>query len=116
MKEEIFEVALADEAKLREVRGEAQLRHAYGAVPPGQSRISAPQFDMDRVWKLLDGAIDVHIHGGPDRIIAATDTGIFMSPSPLEAMRLYITGMLVREIPDRDVEKMVKTNPSHLLY
>jgi len=30
-------------------------------------------------------------------------------------MRLFITGMLMRGIPDRDVEKMVKTNPSDLL-
>ena len=329
MKEEIFEVALADEAKLREVRGETQLSHAYGAVPPGKSRISATKFDTDKVWKMLEGAIDFHIHGGPDaymptpydeleiaiqacqvgmkalvfkchsmssarttyfvqkvvnqwaeehnkkkidifggvvlnycvgglnpeavnvcyrvggkfvwlpnldasfhrkvmgtpggievldendnivpplreifamiaevdtvlslghqstkerfilideakkagikrielihpnqvtnkmtvdqmkiaadkgayigyyssnfrplqwswdefmqvyqtvgpdRIIASTDCGIFMSPSPLEAMRLYITGMLVRDVPDKDVEKMVKTNPSNLLY
>jgi hypothetical protein len=53
---------------------------------------------------------------GPDRIIAATDCGSFMCPSPLEAMRLYITGMLVRDVPYKDVEKMVKTNPSSLLY
>jgi len=329
MKEEIFEAALADKAKLKEARGEAQLRHAYGKVEPGQSRISAPQFDMDRVWKLMEGAIDFHVHSkpdaymptpyddfeiakdasrvgmkaivfkchsmssarttyfvqkmidqwaaengrksvdifggvvlnycvgglnpeavnvchrvggrfvwlpnldasfhrkvmgmeggievldennnivpplkeifsmiaevdmilamghqstrerfilideakkfgikrievihpnqvtckmtvdqmkicadkgayigyyssnfrplqwswdefmqlyktvGPDRIIAATDTGIFMSPSPAEAMRLYITGMLVRDVPDKDVAKMVKTNPGALLY
>ena len=66
MKEEIFEAALADKARLKEVRGETQLRQAYGAVPPGKSRISAERFDTDRVWKLMDGAIDFHIHGGPD--------------------------------------------------
>ena len=70
MKEEIFEAAL-DEAKLKEVRGETQLRHAYGAVPPGKSRISAEKFDVDRVWKLIDGAIDFHVHGGPDAYMPA---------------------------------------------
>ena len=66
MKEEIFEPALADEAKMKEIRGETQLRHAYGAVEPGKSRISAPKFDMDRVWKLLEGAIEFHTHSAPD--------------------------------------------------
>jgi hypothetical protein len=31
-------------------------------------------------------------------------------------LRLYITGMLVRDVPDKDVEKMVKTNPANLIY
>jgi hypothetical protein len=66
MKEEIFEAALADKARLKEIRGEIQLRQAYGVVPPGKSRISAGRFDTNRVWKLMDGAIDFHIHGGPD--------------------------------------------------
>jgi hypothetical protein len=66
MKEEIIESALADKAKLKEVRSEAQLKHAYGEVPPGKSRISAIKFDVDRAWKLLEGAIDDHVHSGPD--------------------------------------------------
>jgi hypothetical protein len=80
MKEEIFEAALADEAKLKEVRGETQLSHAYGAVKPGQSRISAPRFDLDRVWKLIDGAIDVHVHSGPDAYM----------PAPFDELELAI--------------------------
>lgn len=79
-KEEIFEVALADEAKLKEARGETQLRHAYGVVPSGYTRISAPQFDMDRVWKLLDGAIEFHVHGGPDAYM----------PTPYDELELAI--------------------------
>ncbi len=53
---------------------------------------------------------------GVDRLIAATDSGPFDYPSPVEAMRLFITGMLTRGISDKDVEKMVKTNPATLLY
>jgi predicted TIM-barrel fold metal-dependent hydrolase len=63
-----------------------------------------------------DEFMQVYQTVGPDRIIAGTDSGIFMSPSPLESMRLYITGMLVRDVPEKDVEKMVKTNASTLLY
>ena len=53
---------------------------------------------------------------GCDRIVIGTDCGHFAFPAPVEAMRLFITGMLMRGIPDNDVEKMVKTNPSELLY
>jgi len=53
---------------------------------------------------------------GCDRIIAGTDCGHFASPSPVESMRLFITGMLMRDIPEKDIEKMVKTNPDKLLY
>jgi len=66
MNEEIFEPALADEKLLQQLRQDPALRAAYGAVPAGTSRLKAPRFDMDRVWKLMDGAIDVHIHPGPD--------------------------------------------------
>jgi len=66
MDDKIFEPALADEALLLRLRQDPALRAAYGVVAPGTSRLKAPRFDMDRVWKLLDGAIDVHIHPGPD--------------------------------------------------
>ncbi len=66
MREEIFEPALADEKLLQRLRQDPALRAAYGAVPAGHSRLLAPRFDMERVWKLMDGAIDVHIHPGPD--------------------------------------------------
>jgi len=66
MNDKIFEPALADEALLLRLRNDPALRAAYGVVPPGTSRLMAPRFDMDRVWKLMDGAIDVHIHPGPD--------------------------------------------------
>ena len=66
MKEEIFEPALADEKLLQRLRQDPALRAAYGAVPAGYSRLTAPRFDMGRVWKLMEGAIDVHIHPGPD--------------------------------------------------
>src|SRR5512147_174831 len=66
MKEEIFEPALADDKVLQKLRQDPSLRAAYGAVPAGYTRLTAPRFDMERVWKLMDGAVDVHIHPGPD--------------------------------------------------
>ena len=66
MVEKIFEPALADERLLQQLRQDPALRAAYGAVPAGMSRLKAPRFDMERVWNLMDGAIDVHIHPGPD--------------------------------------------------
>lgn len=65
MKEEIFEASLV-EKNLRRVRADAYKRYGYGVVSPGYSRLTAPLFNMDRVWGLLDGAIDTHIHSGPD--------------------------------------------------
>ncbi len=53
---------------------------------------------------------------GSDRIVIGTDCGHFAFPAPLEALRLFITGMLTRGIPDKDVEKMVKTNAREMLY
>ena len=52
---------------------------------------------------------------GPDKIIAASDNGIYDSFPPITAFRHFITGMLTRGIPDTDVETMIKTNPKKLL-
>ncbi len=57
MKEKIFEPALVDEKLLQKLRQDPSLRAAYGAAPAGYSRLMAPRFDMERVWKLMDGAI-----------------------------------------------------------
>ena len=62
VKEEIFEPAL-DPAIQEEANRDPHTAYAFGrAAPPGYSRITAPLFDNDRVWKLLEGAIDIHIH------------------------------------------------------
>jgi len=53
---------------------------------------------------------------GPDRIICGSDNGCFAFYTPVVAFRAYITGMLLHDIPDKDVEKMVKTNARRLLY
>jgi len=53
---------------------------------------------------------------GPDKIICGSDNGEFDFYTPVVAFRAFITGMLTRDIPDQDVEKMVKTNARKLLY
>lgn len=61
MKEEIYEAAFSDEETLRQVRADIK-----GPPYSGHSRLTDRLFDVDRVWKLMDGAVDVHIHSGPD--------------------------------------------------
>jgi len=72
-------------------------------------------FDTGLTWS-WDGFLEAVKVVGPDHIVIGTDCGHFAFPAPLEAMRLFITGMLTRGIPDKDVEKMLKTNARNLLY
>lgn len=61
MKEQVYEAAFADEVILQQVRTDITT-----VIPSGYSRLTAPLFDVNKVWKLMDGAIDVHVHSGPD--------------------------------------------------
>jgi len=65
MAEKIYEAALEEE-NVKEARKNIHAKLAYGVTEPGESRLKAPIFDLERVWRLMDGAIDVHIHSGPD--------------------------------------------------
>ena len=53
---------------------------------------------------------------GPNRLIAASDAGYFSRVTPVVTMRAYITEMLLHEIPEKEIEKMIKINPKKLLY
>ena len=48
------------ESKLKDVYKEGVLFQAPGAG------VKSTLFDMDRVWKIMDGAIDIHAHPGPE--------------------------------------------------
>lgn len=50
-------VSILDE----KVSGYPEQLHRHASSP-----LKEPLFDIERVWKLMDGAIDVHIHSGPD--------------------------------------------------
>ena len=53
---------------------------------------------------------------GPEHIVIASDCGHFEFSPPVQGLRLIITELLLRGIPDKDVERMVKTNPATLVY
>jgi len=64
----------------------------------------------------LEEALDIIRVVGPEHIVIASDCGHFQMPPPVESLRLMITELLLHGIPDKDVEKMVKTNPATLVY
>lgn len=53
---------------------------------------------------------------GPEHIVVGTDVGMFTEVIPVEAIRSFIAEMLVRDVPDKDMGRMLKTNPTELLY
>jgi len=64
----------------------------------------------------MDEALEIINKVGAENIVIASDCGHFEFPSPVEALRLMITELLMQGIPDSDVKKMVKINPERLLY
>jgi hypothetical protein len=52
---------------------------------------------------------------GPDRIVMSTDLGTMLNVHPVEGMKLFIRLLLALSVSKRDIEKMVKKNPSYLL-
>ncbi len=68
-----------------------------------------PLFYMEEALELIKVV-------GADHIIIGSDCGHFEMPPPVQSLRLMITELLLHGIPDKDVEKMVKTNPATLVY
>lgn len=64
----------------------------------------------------MDEVLDIIKVVGADNIVIGSDCGHFEFPAPVEALRLMVTALLVHGVPDKDVEKMVKTNPATLVY
>ena len=63
---EIYEPSL-EKKVLDRFRKDKTSMAIAGVLPPGVSPLkAAPLFDLDRVNKLMEGAIDIHIHNGPD--------------------------------------------------
>lgn len=52
----------------------------------------------------------------PAYFVAGTDVGLFQEDRPVESMRRFITWMLVVDIPDKVVGRIVKINAKELLY
>lgn len=64
----------------------------------------------------MEEALDIIRVVGPENIVIGSDCGHFQMPPPVQSLRLMITELLIAGIPDKDVEKMVKTNPATLVY
>ena len=65
MQDDIFEVSLSPEIKDLLSRNSPSLaihKHSRNLL----ERMKTTPFDQDRVWKLLEGSIDMHVHGGPE--------------------------------------------------
>jgi hypothetical protein len=52
---------------------------------------------------------------GPKRVVLATDFGQPFHPTPAEGMRIFCNNLLAVGIEKRDIEIMIKENPSYLL-
>ena len=52
---------------------------------------------------------------GPENIVIATDLGTIINVHPVEGMKLFIRILLVCGIEKKDIEIMIKRNPSYLL-
>ena len=52
---------------------------------------------------------------GPERCVLASDLGRFSSIPAVEGMRMFVANLLLSGLSEKDIEKMVKTNPASLL-
>lgn len=71
--------------------------------------VGGPLFDMDKALKIIKVV-------GPDHLVVGTDVGNIREVMPVDAIRTFITRLLIAGVPDEDVEKMVKINSRRLLY
>ena len=73
---------------------------------------------MPSPWRdsqTLQTIIDMIQEVGPEHCVLATDGGIINYPPPVECMRMFISGLLMGGIKEKDIETMVKINPGYLL-
>lgn len=77
----------------------------YPSLP---SVIKAPVVDPERTLELVREI-------GAGQCIIASDMGMLLEPTALEAMRLMVRLLLVLEFSREEIEAMLKTNPARLL-
>ena len=53
---------------------------------------------------------------GSENVVLASDTGYLAGPTPAEAMRIVVQLLLENGFKEQEIETMVKTNPTHLIY
>jgi hypothetical protein len=76
----------------------------YSAFP----HFNNPVCDRTEVLEIIEKV-------GPDRCVMATDFGSMLNPPPVEGMKLYIRLLLAMGVSEKDIRKMLVTNPSKLL-
>jgi hypothetical protein len=52
---------------------------------------------------------------GPESTVLATDFGQMNNPSPVQGMRQFIASLIKEGVPQKDIDRMTKVNPSMLL-
>ena len=77
----------------------------YPSVP---SVIKAPVVDPARTLDLVNRI-------GPERCIVASDVGMLLEPTALEALRLMIRLLMVLGLGPREIDPMLKANPARLI-
>lgn len=77
----------------------------YPSLP---SVIKAPVVDPRRTLELIE-------HVGPERCIIASDVGMLLEPTAVEALRLMVRLLLVLGLAPEQVELMLKQNPARLI-
>lgn len=96
--------ASIEEQKEMAHRG-AYLMHSFAPCLPSPWRDSQP----------VQAIIDMINQVGPEHCVLATDLGRFTYPPPVEGLRMFIAALLLGGIKEKDLERMVKTNPASLL-
>ncbi len=76
----------------------------YGAIPS----FNNPNCDPLEMMRIIREV-------GPERVVIASDLGSVLNIHPVEGMRLAVRLLLVCGIKRRDIERMIKKNPSELL-
>ena len=77
----------------------------YPSLP---SVIKAPVVDPARTLELVERI-------GPQRCIIASDVGMLLEPTALEALRLMIRLLMVLGLGPREIDPMLKANPARLI-
>ena len=86
-------------------RSGALLMHCFAQVLPSPWKDPQP----------IQATINMINQVGPEFCVLATDLGRFSYCTPVEGLRMFIAAMLMAGIKDKDIERMVKINPAHLL-
>jgi hypothetical protein len=70
--------------------------------------VAPPMFDLDYYLSVIKRV-------GVDYVVFGSDCGHFKNVPPTESLRMFITALLLAGVPDKDVERIVRINPSRLL-